>query len=170
MNNDSCFTTCSSPVGPLLLTSNGRALTSLFLPGFDLPEAAEDREDQVLRDAREQLDDYFAGKLRSFDLKLAPHGTEFQSSVWRELSRIPFGVTISYADLAQRIGQPKACRAVGAANGRNPIAIIVPCHRVIGADGTLTGYGGGLECKRWLLEHEQEVLKNASGRIAAASV
>lgn len=166
--NNSCYIAYSSPVGSLLLTSNGRALTSLCLPGYDLPESAEEREDPVLREAKQQLDDYFAGKRRHFDLKLAPHGTEFQTSVWRELSRIPFGTTISYADLARRIGQPKACRAVGAANGRNPIAIIVPCHRVIGADGTLTGYGGGLDCKRWLLKHEEAVLSKHIDAIAVS--
>ena len=170
MNDNTCYITCPSPIGSLLLTSNGRALTALHLPGYELPEAGNERADAVLHEARRQLDAYFIGKLRAFNLKLAPQGTEFQISVWRELSRIPFGTTISYAELARRIGQPKACRAVGAANGRNPIAIIVPCHRVSGADGTLTGYGGGIDCKRWLLEHEQAVVKNGGGAVAEASV
>lgn len=170
MSNNNCYITCTSPVGSLLLESNGQELTKLYLPGFDLPDSVAEREDAVLREAKRQLEGYFAGRLKSFNLKLAPQGTEFQTSVWRELNRIPFGTTISYADLARRIGQPKACRAVGAANGRNPIAIIVPCHRVIGTDGTLTGYGGGLDRKRWLLDHEREVLRNPSGSVATASV
>ena len=102
-----------------------------------------------------QLDAYFAGKLTNFDLPLAPPGTAFQRRVWHELCRIPFGQTISYGEQARRVGKKGAARAVGAANGRNPIAIIVPCHRVIGANGTLTGYGGGLDRKEWLLRHER---------------
>ena len=105
-------------------------------------------------EACEQLTAYFSGDLQQFELRLAPHGTEFQKKVWQELCRIPFGASISYGELARRIGQPTASRAVGLANGRNPISIIVPCHRVIGANGTLTGYGGGIERKKWLLEHE----------------
>jgi len=104
--------------------------------------------------ARQQLAEYFAGKRRDFDLTLAPRGTEFQQEVWAALRTIPFGATCCYADIAERIGRPSAMRAVGAANGKNPIAIVVPCHRVIGRDGSLTGYGGGLDRKRWLLEHE----------------
>ena len=103
---------------------------------------------------REQLDAYFAGELETFDLDLDPHGTPFQQRVWDELTRIPYGETISYSELAHRLGDPKLVRAVGLANGRNPISIVIPCHRVIGADGSLVGYGGGLERKRWLLEHE----------------
>ena len=103
---------------------------------------------------REQLDAYFAGELESFELDLDPHGTPFQQRVWAELARIPYGETISYSELAHRLGDPKLVRAVGLANGRNPISIVIPCHRVIGADGSLVGYGGGLERKRWLLEHE----------------
>ena len=110
--------------------------------------------------AREQLDAYFAGELERFDLPLALHGTPFQLRVWDELIRIPFAETISYKELALRLGDLKLVRAVGVANGRNPVSIVVPCHRVIGADGTLVGYGGGLERKRWLLDHEAV----ASGR------
>jgi methylated-DNA-[protein]-cysteine S-methyltransferase len=109
---------------------------------------------------REQLDAYFAGELEEFDLPLALHGTEFQLRVWDELARIPFAETISYKELALRLGDLKLVRAVGLANGRNPISIVIPCHRVIGADGTLVGYGGGLDRKRWLLDHEAV----ASGR------
>ena len=148
-----------SAIGPLVLVSDDTdALIQLHLPkrskpGHVAPEWK--RAPSRLREVRAQLAAYFAGKLLTFDLPLAPHGTEFQRTVWEELLRIPYGDTISYADLARRIGKPSAMRAVGAANGANPIALIVPCHRVIGADGTLTGYGGGLPAKRWLLDHER---------------
>ena len=107
-----------------------------------------------MADARRQLGEYFEGKRRSFDLSLAPRGTAFQHAVWKQLRAIPYGETISYGTLARRVGNPRAARAVGHANGRNPIAIVIPCHRVIGADGGLVGYAGGLPMKRWLLEHE----------------
>ena len=145
-----------SPVGDILLKADESGdLTGLFLR-HDLTEGGDGPFD----DAREQLDAYFAGELEDFDLRLAPHGTPFQMRVWDELTRIPYGETISYMALALRLGDRKLVRAVGTANGRNPLSIIVPCHRVIGADGTLVGYGGGLERKRWLLEHEAV----ASGR------
>jgi methylated-DNA-[protein]-cysteine S-methyltransferase len=115
------------------------------------------RRDPVLTAARRQLDAYFAGKLTEFDLPLAPAGTVFQTGVWDELQRIPYGTTISYAELAGRVGRPGHFRAVGSANGRNPISIIVPCHRVLGSNGSLTGYGGGIDRKRWLLDHEAAV-------------
>ena len=147
-----------SPIGPLVVAGDGDALTLLHLPkngqpGHVAPEWQ--RSPAHLREVRAQLAAYFAGKLLAFDLPLAPRGTPFQQSVWGELLRIPYGDTISYLELARRIGKPSAMRAVGAANGANPLAIIVPCHRVIGADGTLTGYGGGLPAKRWLLDHER---------------
>jgi methylated-DNA-[protein]-cysteine S-methyltransferase len=110
--------------------------------------------DPVLAEARRELLAYFDGTLREFRIPLAPNGTEFQRRVWTALTHIPYGTTISYADLARRLGNLMAVRAVGAANGRNPIPIIVPCHRVIGSDGSLTGFGGGLDRKRWLLHHE----------------
>lgn len=145
-----------TPIGPLTITVDdlGALVSIHFGPG----EPAGDP--QHCRDAVRQLDDYFAGTRRDFDLTLAPAGTEFQRAVWDELTRIPYGGTISYAELAQRIGRPKAVRAVGAANGANPIPIVIPCHRVIGANGTLTGYGGGLPIKQHLLalEHPQRVL------------
>ena len=111
-------------------------------------------DNDVLRETHAQLDDYFAGKRRTFDLPLAPRGTEFQCGVWRTLATIPYGETISYAQLATRVGKPSAMRAVGAANGRNPLPIVLPCHRVIGSDGSLTGFGGGLPTKQFLLSLE----------------
>lgn len=150
-----------TPIGTITLTSNGRALTRLWLTDTDLVAHATDPsdEDAVLAAAREQLEAYFDSRLRQFDLPLEPQGTEFQQRVWDSLKRIPFGETISYAELARRVDKPKAVRAVGAANGRNPLMIIVPCHRVIGADGSLTGFGAGIERKRWLLDHETRVVQ-----------
>jgi methylated-DNA-[protein]-cysteine S-methyltransferase len=146
-----------SPIGDLLLIGNGTALTHLYMQkhkyGF-LPQPQWRRDDAVFTEARRQLDAYFGGELQAFDLPLAMSGTDFQLKVWQALCTIPFGRSESYGELARRIGAPHASRAVGLANGRNPISIIVPCHRVIGADGSLTGYGGGLERKRWLLAHE----------------
>ncbi len=140
----------TSPVGDIQLhaDADGR-LTGLYLrhDGTGAPDGPFDA-------AREQLDAYFAGELERFDLRLAPAGTAFQLRVWEELQRIPFGETISYGELADRVGRPGAARAVGTANGRNPLAIVVPCHRVIGSDGALHGFAGGLERKRWLLAHE----------------
>jgi methylated-DNA-[protein]-cysteine S-methyltransferase len=154
------YTRHPSPVGELLLFArdDDHALAGLYLYGD--PQRGWRRADHAFTATREQLDAYFAGDLERFDLPLAPAGTAFQLRVWDELQRIPFGETISYSELAERIGNPRTVRAVGLANGRNPISIIVPCHRVIGADGSLVGYGGGLERKRWLLEHEAV----ASGR------
>jgi len=147
-----------SPVGRLLLASNGEALC---LVEFERPRHPvrrsgdwHEREDDVLRETRRQLDAYFDGKRRGFDLPLAPRGTGFQQQVWLALRDIPYGETISYAQLARRLDMPTATRAVGAANGRNPLPIVVPCHRVIGADGSLTGFGGGLPTKRYLLQLE----------------
>lgn len=146
-----------SPIGTLRLRSSGRALVSLeMLDDEHAPlDAADVRgSDAVLELARRELTAYFAGALREFTVPLEPSGTPFQRRVWAELRAIPFGTTQSYRDVAARIGQPTATRAVGLANGKNPIAVIVPCHRVIGADGSLTGYGGGLPRKRILLDHE----------------
>lgn len=145
-------TTVESPVGRLVLCSDGRALTGLHLP----PAAAGSdwrRDDgaEPFAAARKQLEEYFAGKRRTFTVPLAFGGTAFQRRVWEALLEIPWGETRSYADIAGRVGSPRGFRAVGLANGRNPIAIVVPCHRVIAADGTLGGYGGGLDRKRVLL-------------------
>jgi methylated-DNA-[protein]-cysteine S-methyltransferase len=155
------FSLVSSPIGEFLLTSNGQALTGLWMApasGWPAKEHPGRRDDKLLGPARQQLQAYFAGELLDFDLPLAAAGTEFQLKVWKKLRGIPYGKTASYWDVAQAIGKPTATRAVGAANGRNPISIIVPCHRVIGKNGTLTGYGGGLDRKQWLLQHEEAVL------------
>jgi methylated-DNA-[protein]-cysteine S-methyltransferase len=160
------FTRYASPIGDLLLTSDGESLTGLYMGDpAHWPGPQEDwvsDEGETFRCVREQLDAYFAGERTDFDLPLKMSGTPFQNNVWQGLRTIPFGETISYAELAKRIGRAGASRAVGAANGRNPISIIVPCHRVIGADGSLTGYGGGIENKRWLLEHEARAALVAS--------
>jgi methylated-DNA-[protein]-cysteine S-methyltransferase len=154
------LTTIDSPIGPLRLTAARGALTALYLPNWDGPvEGDPSRTDPVLDEAVAQLRAYFVGERSTFDLPLAPEGTPFQRTVWDELVRIPFATTISYGELAARIGKPHASRAVGLANGRNPIAIIIPCHRVIGASGKLTGYGGGLPTKAWLLDHEKSRLQ-----------
>jgi len=144
-----------SPLGELLLVSDGRALTRLEMSPHELPANAH-RDPGPLREAEEQLESYFAGELTEFDLPLAPAGSGFQLAVWAALTRIPYGETASYGEIAAEVGRPDAVRAVGTTNGRNPIAVIIPCHRVIGADGTLVGYGGGLPRKRLLLELEAE--------------
>ena len=145
-------TIIETPVGDLTAISDGAALTTLAFPGGS-PVARVD-EDTVLSQTRRQLGEYFAGERTSFDLPLRPHGSPWQRIVWDELLTIPYGETTSYGELAARLGRPSAARAVGLANGSNPIVIVIPCHRVIGADGTLTGYGGGLERKRTLLDLE----------------
>ncbi|MEO8560769.1 MAG: methylated-DNA--[protein]-cysteine S-methyltransferase, partial [bacterium] len=159
------YSVIDSSVGPLLLTADERGLTRVW---FDMGgeshrprghwQRAEDAvgstSTRTIDTARTQLDEYFAGHRTQFELPLSPEGTEFQRRVWDALAEIPFGTTISYLELARTVGDPRAVRAVGGANGRNPLPIVLPCHRVIGADGSLTGFGGGIERKRWLLEHE----------------
>ena len=155
------YTTLASPLGDLLLTGEDGSLSGLYLPphkGAAEIDVRWRRDDDRFRDAREQLTAYFAGALHTFNLDLAPRGTPFQLRVWRALAEIPYGTTISYRQLAERVGNPNASRAVGLANGRNPISIIVPCHRVIGANGALVGYGAGVERKRWLLAMEGALL------------
>jgi methylated-DNA-[protein]-cysteine S-methyltransferase len=147
-----------SPVGPILLAGNEEGLRHLiFLKSerrIEIPEGwVENKE--FFRKAARQLETYFSGELKSFDLKLAPEGTDFQKSVWKALCEIPFGETRTYKDIAVSIGKPKAYRAVGLANNRNPIAIIIPCHRVIGTNGKLTGYASGLDVKEFLLKLEK---------------
>jgi methylated-DNA-[protein]-cysteine S-methyltransferase len=152
-----------SPIGVLSLRGTERGLTGIFMETHRHGPAEAERlgwlrNDALFAEARAQLTDYFAGRRQVFALPIdrnALAGTAFQRRVWLALESIPYGATISYGELARRIDQPAAVRAVGLANGRNPLSIIVPCHRVIGANGTLTGYGGGLERKRWLLELER---------------
>jgi methylated-DNA-[protein]-cysteine S-methyltransferase len=146
--------TIESPLGPIRLFGDGDELTGVHLPDQPVPVANEGTS-RVLDDTARQLAEYFAGERRTFDLPIAPRGTGFQQIVWRALTQIAYAETASYGTLARAIGRPAASRAVGAANGKNPIAIIVPCHRIVGADGTLTGYAGGLAAKQWLLAHEQ---------------
>ncbi len=154
-----------SPLGPLTLVATEQVLTGLYFPDHPHAPAAESfgtalsdadlHGAEVLTLSRDQVREYFAGKRRDFDLPLAPQGTEFQHRVWAALRDIPFGQTRSYGEIAKTIEAPKASRAVGMANGRNPLAIIVPCHRVIGSDGSITGYSGGQQRKRELLERER---------------
>jgi methylated-DNA-[protein]-cysteine S-methyltransferase len=146
-----------SPIGPLTLAGDGPVLTNLrMVDQTYAPDSADwELDDRAFPDAVEQLDAYFAGELRDFDLRLEMSGTEFQRRVWNALQTIPYGETRSYGEIAEQIGSPNAFRAVGLANGHNPIAVIVPCHRVIGANGSLTGFGGGLERKSALLDLER---------------
>jgi methylated-DNA-[protein]-cysteine S-methyltransferase len=160
MTNKVFFSAMNSPIGPLTLTSNGSSLTGVYFEGRGVPPVHDpdwERDDSRLRAATEQLEQYFAGELTAFKLPLSPQGTPFQRKVWDALVRIPFATTLSYGELASQIGVPGAARAVGQANGSNPLAVIVPCHRVIGSNGRLTGYGGGEERKRWLLNFERRV-------------
>lgn len=145
-----------SPIGPLQLHSDGVHLTTLYMRSSVPTSCPPEPDLPVLQRTTAQLNEYFRGEREEFDLPLALGGTSFQQRVWSELQQIPYGTTISYGELARRIGQPTASRAVGLANGQNPISIIVPCHRVIGSTGKLTGYGGGLERKKLLLQHESE--------------
>jgi len=147
-----------SPVGPLtLIVDADGALVALYTHEQKyFPDAAAlgERDDTVAQDAARQLEEWFAGTREEFDLELRPRGSDFQRAVWEQISCIPMGRTATYGELAALLGRPTASRAVGAATGRNPISIIVPCHRVVGASGALTGYAGGVERKRWLLDHE----------------
>lgn len=153
------FKTVPTPVGRLTLVAGDRGLTAILWENDDplrvrLGELAERPDHPVLLETERQLGDYFAGRRRSFDIPLDFLGTDFQKRVWAALLRIPFGETRTYAQIAEEIGNPKSVRAVGAANGRNPISIVAPCHRVIGSNGSLTGFAGGLEAKRLLLSLE----------------
>lgn len=156
------FVCIDSPIGPLTLAAAGEALHAVE---FARNRHLRDRrhwvqgETPVLILAATQLREYFSGRRRAFDLPLAPQGTAFQRAAWQALAGIPFGETRSYGQQAVAVGRPTAVRAVGAANGRNPLPIVLPCHRVIGASGALTGFGGGIEAKRWLLAHEQSALR-----------
>ncbi|MBZ4653656.1 MAG: methylated-DNA/protein-cysteine methyltransferase [Peptococcaceae bacterium] len=157
-----------TPIGHLLLIAEGNALTQVdFLEDNEIFEKADmaHRSNEVLEQAKAELTAYFEGNLTTFTVPYTCRGTDFQKKVWHALTRIPYGETLSYEALARKINHPRACRAVGQANNRNPLAIIIPCHRVIGKNGNLVGYGGGLDKKVWLLQWEQRVLKE--GRILA---
>ena len=164
------FERLETPIGTLTIAAAMGGLRHIEFPSnrhpvdrFDWAQGARGETADVLSATREQLQEYFAGTRRAFDLPLAPQGTAFQMDVWRLLATIPFGETWSYGDLARAIGKPEATRAVGAANGRNPLPIVLPCHRVIGADGSLTGFGGGLPIKEALLRLEGALPAQRSG-------
>ena len=147
-----------SPVGPITLVASETALVSLTwgkaLAKLEFSECKNEHKHSIIKTAEIQLEEYFTGGRTTFDIPLDPKGTEFQKRVWEELSKIPYGQTITYGEQAKRLGRPKSARAVGAANGKNPIGIVIPCHRVIGASGSLTGFAGGIETKRQLLAIE----------------
>jgi len=169
MKTTTFFSTLSSPVGRLTLVGEGDDLVGLYFDKDPLAatmRAGAVKDDGRLRRAVEQLEEYFAGARTQFELSLVPPGTPFQKKVWAALVQIPFGATATYGEIARAVGRPDASRAVGGANHRNPIAIIIPCHRVIGADGSMTGYGGGLPHKRLLLDLETRVA--SAGQLALA--
>lgn len=161
LDNTIFYSYLDSPLEKILIARNSAGLTHILFqteigtkplgPGWRF-------ETEPPREVANQFQAYFAGELYEFDLPLSPSGTSFQLEVWQALQAIPYGQTISYAELARKIGKPRAMRAVGAANGRNPLPIVIPCHRVIGSNGSLTGYGGGLWRKQWLLEHERRII------------
>jgi methylated-DNA-[protein]-cysteine S-methyltransferase len=165
-----------SPIGPLTLVAEAGQLTGLYMdaqqhrPGDDTIGTPGDPGTEPFAAAVRQLAAYFAGQLTEFDLPLAPAGTEFQRRVWAALQTIPYGQTWSYGQLADKLGNASASRAVGLANGRNPIALVIPCHRVIGSDGSLTGYGGGLDRKRFLLDLEASAAGESAGRLTIPQV
>lgn len=146
-----------SPLGTLLLEGDSNGLQKLTVLEEEIPASEEIPAD--LMPAATQMKEYFSGQRNDFDLKLNPQGTEFQKQVWKELLNIPFGKTTTYLDMAKRLGDPKTIRAAASANGKNPIMIVIPCHRVIGSDGSLTGYASGIWRKQWLLEHESPVVQ-----------
>jgi methylated-DNA-[protein]-cysteine S-methyltransferase len=163
---DLTATVVGSPIGPLTLVATARGLSHVLFPGEALPSTSSGGEQAtaILAEAARQLAEYFAGTRRDFDLALDPQGTPFQLAAWRSLGEIPYGETISYGEQARRLGRPGSARAVGAANGRNPLPIVVPCHRVVGASGKLVGFGGGLEAKRYLLNLEVSVQMQGGSR------
>lgn len=159
------FTCVETPIGELLLAGDGRSISSLAPVGDGARQALKEgaiEDPSAFSDARSQLVEYFDGVRAGFDLELIAEGTEFQRSVWRELCEIPYGQTRSYSEIAIAVGLPGAARAVGSANARNPITVIVPCHRVIAADGGLGGYSGGCDRKLWLLDHERSAARKAN--------
>lgn len=155
--SDIAWAVVSSPFGPVHVGATESAVVAVVLPGSDAVVDLDQAPAGVLRDAATQLSEYFAGTRVDFDVPVSVHGTDFQRAAWSVLTGIGHGETISYAEQARRMGRPTAVRAVGAANGRNPVPVIVPCHRVVGADGSLTGFAGGVATKAWLLDHERRV-------------
>lgn len=145
-------------IGLIGIKENGTHITEIYFGKDEIPNNIDLKESSLIKETINQLEEYFSGKRKSFDIPFEPKGTEFQKSVWNELLKIPYGETCSYGEIAKRIGNPKASRAIGMANNRNPISIIIPCHRVIGASGKLVGYGGGLDIKEILLNLEKENL------------
>jgi methylated-DNA-[protein]-cysteine S-methyltransferase len=164
--------TCEAPFGVVTVIGSDLGIRYVLFSNDAHPKPLErlhisdtDIHDSV-SDAITQLDEYFAGSRRDFELPLDLQGTEFQVAAWNALAEIPYGRTASYGQQAASIGRPKAVRAIGGANGRNPVAIVLPCHRIVGADGSLTGFGGGIEVKKWLLDHEQSILHSTTGNHA----
>lgn len=158
------YTWLDTPIGRLLVAGDGAGIRHIVFPQgkyMQQPQSGWVEDAASLAQARAQLAAYFAGERTAFDLPLAPHTTPFQSRVLQELRKVPYGTTVSYSELAQRVGNPKASRAVGMANGRNPVPIVIPCHRVVGSNGALTGFGGGLDTKRWLLDLERRTVGRA---------
>ena len=155
---DVVYSDMESPVGVLRIIANNDALFGVLWDCDPLTELTRDERNSIIQNTKQQLQEYFHGKRKAFDLPLAAIGTAFQTQAWKALQEIPYGKTISYGKQAERIGDKKKARAVGVANGENPISIIIPCHRVIGANGSLVGFGGGLDRKRLLLDLEQEYL------------
>jgi methylated-DNA-[protein]-cysteine S-methyltransferase len=163
MNDTTYYSEIDSPLGTLLICGDEKFVTGLYLPehkGWSGPESSWQKSDDPFGPARKQLAEYFAGERQEFDLPLKLEGTPFQRRVWEELTQIPFGTTVTYSELAHRVCRPTASRAVGSANRRNPVSIIVPCHRVIGRSGKLTGYAGGLDRKNRLLEWERSQVES----------
>lgn len=154
----------ASPVGMICLEADHEALLSLYIVGSEAASRWSEQEErgegsQILEQTERELQEYFAGKRKEFTVPVCCYGTEFQMKVWNALREIPYGETRSYAEIAQTIGKPRACRAVGGANNRNPIMILTPCHRVVGSDGSLVGFGGGLEAKKYLLDLERRIIR-----------
>lgn len=164
--------TCEAPFGVLTVVGSDLGIRYVMFSDDAHPKSLErlhisDSEiHESVNDAMNQLEEYFDGSRRDFELPLDLQGTEFQVAAWNALADIPYGHTASYGQQAASIGRPKAVRAIGGANGRNPVAIVLPCHRIVGADGSLTGFGGGIEVKKWLLDHEQSILHSATGNRA----
>jgi len=165
MKNSITIAYYKSPLGILKISADEKGIKEIEFAQEEF-KSIQNSSSKIIKDCIKQLDEYFRGKRKSFELKLNPEGTEFQKKVWKELLKIPYGTTLSYGEIARRIKNQKAVRAVGQAIGRNPIAIVIPCHRVIGSDGSLTGYASGLWRKEWLLKHEEINLNNSKNKVS----